>query len=357
MKRNQVIDVAKLIFCIGVLFNHTSVLGSGPDSLPLIMQYGFLGVEFFFIVSGFLMTKKAFSDDDLSIGKSTLNFIKRKFCIIYPYFFVAWVIAFIIDIFVNSYDIKSILSHLIKSVPFHLQLSMTGIPVYNIIGPTWYISAMLICMLFMYPLIKKLKYTYVCIFAPLLVLVSYGYLGEMVGHLATIEPLNGGFLHTGLLRGIAGMSLGAISFGLSEYLNKINFSKKGKIALTFLEIIAYLFVIIGMQSQGIVRPDFIVVIFIVIAVTISFSGLSLTQNLFKKDHPIIGQLSLVLYLSDAPARVLTIHLFSDFNRMERIIPAFVLTFVFGLIVLLMGNLLKKAFGLIKDKLNENFVLH
>lgn len=57
-KRNQIIDIAKLVFCIGILLNHTNSL-NGVNKSNIIMQYGFLGVEFFFVVSGFLMAKKS----------------------------------------------------------------------------------------------------------------------------------------------------------------------------------------------------------------------------------------------------------------------------------------------------------
>jgi len=355
-KRNQIIDIAKLVFCIGVLFNHTSALANGiDDGLPIFVQYGFLGVEFFFIVSGFLMAKKAFADVSDDIGKSTIHFIARKFSIIYPYFFVAWIIAFIVDIYTHSYSLQMICVHLLQSIPFHMQLSMSGIPVYNILGPTWYISAMLTCMFFIYPLVKKFKNIYVYVIAPILVVLSYGYLGQMVGCLATIEPINNGFIHTGLFRGIAGISLGCVCYGICENLKNQKWTKLGGVLLTGIELLAYIAAILCMQTQQYFRPDFIVVFFICIAITISFSGTSNTVKLFKRDFPLIGQLSLVLYLADAPARALTRVAFSSMDRMEQIIPAFILNFVFGMIVLIGGNFLKKIFASTKEKLQKTMI--
>lgn len=351
MKRNQIIDIAKLVFCICVLLNHTSSLKNGiGDGSPIIMQFGFLSVEFFFIVSGFLMTKKAFEDTSENLGASTFNFVIRKFSIIYPFFFVTWAIAFVADIFITSSSASDVLVHLFMSVPFNLQLSMTGIPCYDVIFPTWYISAMLICMVFMYPLAKKGKDIFAFIIAPLLFIISYAYIGESVGKLATIEPIEGSFIHSGLIRGIGGMSLGSLSYGMCQKLKAVELSKCGHVVCTAAEVLSYLCAIALMFSQSRFRPDFIVVFFSFVAVTISFSNTSYTAGLFKKEHPLIGQYSLTLYLSDAPSRTITKHVFTDLNRMQQIIPAFILTFVMATVVIVLGRLVKKGYAAVKSKM-------
>lgn len=304
----------------------------------------------------FLWLKKAFSDQEEDIGKSTFYFIKRKFSIIYPYFFVAWCVAFLVDNFTHDYSGFQIFVHLLQSIPFHMQLSMTGIPVYNLLGPTWYISVMLIVMLFMYPMIKKLKTVFIFIIAPLLAIFSYGYLGELVGMLATIEPLEGNFIHTGFYRGIAGISLGCICYGLCAYIRSTSWTKTASYMFALIELCAYFGVILGMQTQNYFRPDFIVVILICVAVTISFSGASITSKFIKKDCSLIGKLSLVLYLSDAPARALTCELFASCTWTKQIIIAISTTLLFGIIVLVGGNFIKSILKKIIFKIKGKFIL-
>ena len=72
------------------------------------------------------------------------------------------------------------------------------------IDPAWYISAMLLSMFILYPLLLLLRDKFTYIIAPLASIVIYGYLLFRVGNLATINPLEGSFVYTGLLRGIAG---------------------------------------------------------------------------------------------------------------------------------------------------------
>lgn len=343
MKRNQVIDIAKLLCCICVLLNHTSNLKNGiGDGYPVLMQYGFLSVEFFFIVSGFLMTKKAFTDTSDNLGTSTLSFIIRKVTIIYPFFFIAWLIAFIVDAFIKHSVVKEIIVHLLMALPSNLFLEMTGIPSYNVLAPTWYLSAMIICLVVLFPLAKKEKEAFCFIISPLFFFASYAYIAEKVGNLGFIEPVADGVIHIGLLRGVAGISLGSLSYGLCEKLKAVPLSKRGHTFCTLAEVTSYFCAIGLMFSQSRFRPDFIVVFFFFVAVTISFSNTSYTACLFKKEHPLIGQYSLTLYLCDAPARAITKFVFTDFNRMQQIIPSFTITFVLATIVLILGNLLKKC---------------
>ena len=58
-KRNGFIDIMKLVFCLGVILNHLNTVSVSFQMNTIVMRYGFLGVEFFFIVSGYLMAKKA----------------------------------------------------------------------------------------------------------------------------------------------------------------------------------------------------------------------------------------------------------------------------------------------------------
>ena len=74
---------------------------------------------------------------------------------------------------------------------------------------------------------------------------------------------------------------------------------------------------------------------------ISFSNKSYSTYLFKKDHPQWGQYSLMLYLSGDPSRAITKEIFSELNRIQQIIPAFIITFLLGTLILLLGNFVKK----------------
>ena len=84
-KRNGFIDIMKMIFCMGVILNHLNTVSISSQMNSIVMRYGFLGVEFFFIVSGYLMAKNAARtfNHTVDIGPTTWNFLLHKIMIIF----------------------------------------------------------------------------------------------------------------------------------------------------------------------------------------------------------------------------------------------------------------------------------
>ena len=48
-KRSGFIDIMKLIFCFSVILNHLNTISISSQMDTIIMRFGFLWVEFFFI--------------------------------------------------------------------------------------------------------------------------------------------------------------------------------------------------------------------------------------------------------------------------------------------------------------------
>ena len=149
VKRNLSIDIARVMFTIIVFLNHSTNLVNPSENVPLYFRYGFLGVEFFFILSGYLMCAKANRQKDTEVGPATLKFVFGKIKTIFPYFFAAYVIALIIDGFGKG--VRNTILHIVQSLPVLLQINMAGYNGYQVLGPSWYISCMLLCMLVLYP--------------------------------------------------------------------------------------------------------------------------------------------------------------------------------------------------------------
>ncbi|MBR5278787.1 MAG: hypothetical protein IKU23_05945, partial [Clostridia bacterium] len=86
-KRNGTIDLLKFAFTVMVMLYHTGYCFKG----------GYIAVDFFFIVSGFLMAKsmKISVNNGVAAGTDTVNFILRKAKGIFPFYISAWLITFI----------------------------------------------------------------------------------------------------------------------------------------------------------------------------------------------------------------------------------------------------------------------
>ena len=167
-KHNGIIGLWKFLFCIMIILHHGKDFNY--ENSRRLFVGGNIAVEFFFIVSGFLMTKSALNKKDYdkdNLGKETFNFILKKIKVFLPYTITAGIILLIIN---NVFETISIRNNILSILDIFL-IEMTGIKIKILNGPLWYISSMLICMAILYSLIRKYKYNYIYIFVPLCVLL------------------------------------------------------------------------------------------------------------------------------------------------------------------------------------------
>lgn len=77
-KHNGIISFWKFMFCIMIVIFHVTC---NMYSEGKLMQNGRIGVEFFFLVSGYLMAKKALNrkKQKISIAQETVQYIWKKF--------------------------------------------------------------------------------------------------------------------------------------------------------------------------------------------------------------------------------------------------------------------------------------
>ena len=83
-KRNGKIELLRFIFCILILFFYCDVdmfeVSKNFNHGFSFFRHGYVGVEFFFIVTGYLMVKSSLSKRRVNtpIGKDTVNFLAGK---------------------------------------------------------------------------------------------------------------------------------------------------------------------------------------------------------------------------------------------------------------------------------------
>lgn len=99
-RRYASIDFWKFVFSIVILLFHSKNLMPEGQRAGALFPGGRLATEFFFIVSGFLMMmsirrrEEKGIQDEMSLGRETILFLKKKIGGILPEFLTAWVISF-----------------------------------------------------------------------------------------------------------------------------------------------------------------------------------------------------------------------------------------------------------------------
>ena len=202
------IEFFRFIFMLQIcLWHYNSCLG--------LMKNGYIAVEFFFILSGFLIYKsfsKPCSKDIISFTKAKLNAFLPKIVISFLLFGFTFY-AVIID------NPEKIINDLFL-------LSGTGlVKGSGINSPIWYISVLVFGGAFIYALLKKMENIAISVIFPLIVLLVYTYILNNNNYNLELWTTIGCF-YMPFWRGVADMCLGCILGHLYiDYLRKLDSSK------------------------------------------------------------------------------------------------------------------------------------
>lgn len=294
-KRCGEIDLFRFVFCVIIMLRH----GDGLYGESLVFPGGAFGVEFFFLVSGFLMMasiERKKLQPIISLGDETLVFIKGKLCTLYPEVFISLFIAFVVQCIAKQYTITQIIKLACDSLFEVMLLSHSGIGGARLYGPIWYLSTMILAMMFLYPLIRKYQDTMVKIVLPLLAFFILGFLVKNYNHFRT--PSKWLFVaYKGFLRGVAELCLGALLYWATRYLRNMNFTTMGKTLLTAIKWFCWLSVI-AYTVKTIIKYDPFFVVVLSVAIVIAFSQQGLDVGIYEnRVIYFLGKYSLPLYLN------------------------------------------------------------
>lgn len=241
------VDFWKFIFTIAIILYHANKI-EGFEKANLF-PYGYIFVEFFFMVSGFFMAKSICAMQNNAIknlGDETWRFTFKKINGIYIPFFIAFWIHFVIRMIIEETPLRSILVEITHSIRELTLTYSSGITIgryHN--GPTWYISSMIIAMFIIYPFLRKYYKTFSSVFAPVFALLTYAYLQNEYSSI-NLSSHYGKYICLGLLRAICGICVGIFIFNLIDKVKNTNteFTIAGKSALLLIEFGLALYLIL-----------------------------------------------------------------------------------------------------------------
>ena len=270
-KRNGYIDVIKFIFAIIVLEFH---MGTG------IFPGGRLPVEGYYMISGYLMMKSIeknkFPED--SLGVSSARFTANKYMSLLPYLLPAALMSFVLNCIQLDRTVAESLSRLPLLIYEIIPLRMVRYEGEYVIGVSWYISSMFICLAILYPICKKLKATASLIICPILAAVFYGMLSNEYGHIAIhTDYLPDLPINVGLLRGFAGCALGVFMYEVCKAIAHKQVNIGGRIVFTLIELGAFLYFLQVMHVHPKSAYDYTAILAIFIFLLIGISGISFSS--------------------------------------------------------------------------------
>lgn len=226
----------------------------------------YIAVECFFILSGFLLCNSYFKLQQKAAAGSSLflPLIGRRFRRLYPqYIFVT-----ILDVVLILFGI-SIENRHISDLGFNL-IMFGEVGVFNNLVPgTWYVSALFWSSFMLIGLLDKSKEKALYFWCPLIFVFSTVilYQGNSV-RLHQIGNVRFGFLASGIIRGLAGLSCGMVAFYILQQKETTSFLRRipnfiyGLAILAALSVICYLF--LGKASKAIYNIYFAMALLVIL---------------------------------------------------------------------------------------------
>lgn len=359
-KRNGTIDILRFLFCIGILMFHIEKYIFEEPSLKNgihfdLFPHGSIGVEFFFLVTGWLMAQsicsRKKSNGEKKLFSETGTFIKRKYLSILPYSVVATLFVFIVNCFVNNWGDKEIIKKFVASIPNFFIIQMTGISYYNPNHITWYLSSMMIAICILFPLAYKFYDKFVKLIIPIGGTLILGIMFAGFGKSLTGVMTWTGFGYKGTIRGIIEIGFGMVSFEISQYLQSLKIRRKYKYLLGFVELICYVGIFMFIMLTFPKSSEIIALVVIWVGVTITFSGVTRIDIFDNKLSGFVGKISLPIYLCQLAAINIVQQFSESFDGYIKVILVVVLDFTFAALCQFIGGKLSNIINKRKFAVN------
>lgn len=306
-KRNGIVSLWKFIFSIIIAFFHTTKLY--PDLSNRIFKGGYIGVEFFFLISGVYFAKKILESKTSkkeNIGEYTMKFVYSAIKNLIPYIIISFIAIMAITAYFDSFSKRE----LVNSIWYLTLFRQLGFYSINVTNHLWYLTALLLSYMILCPLIKKYKENFIYIFSPLIVLLGLGYLNHTCGSL-NISYGNWDLIcYNGMFRAIIEINIGMIIYIIIKKIKEIKFTKIGEILLTLCGEGGLILVLIGTHiadKPGVYDYFYLLLMFISIIIITSEKTLEL-KVLSNKFVYFLEKLSIPIYINHVPIILLVYYL-------------------------------------------------
>ena len=335
-KKNGRVEFLRFIFALAILFFHIhkrfaegGVIELGNTGLNFFAR-GYIGVEFFFLVSGYLLAASAYAKREQStefIGTETALMMKKKFWNVFPYHLFATLLTIIVNAYFLEHTALDRYHYVIDSWASIFFLQVFGFDSTWVNKLTWYLDVWFMVTFIFYPLLRKYYDVFVKIICPLLALFILGYMAHEYDGIAGVDAWTGMFYKC-FLRGTSEMALGCCTYSLTRQFNRYDFSKAGRRILGILEVLCYVLVFKYACTEMDVNYSYPVVFVMWVAVILSFSEINPCNEFF--DKPIfswLGRISLTIYLNQFYAIRLVQELLDDASFPVKAVACTVVTFL------------------------------
>lgn len=205
-RKQNSFDIWRVVFTFVIMLFH--LVNGSPfyDKYPMIKYHWYIAVEFFFILSGYLLMQHVEKCNE----ECTFDYLKGRIWRLYPEYLLAFLVMASIRSYQSGLNIfKIIIPNWLEAV----MLQSIGTNIFPYVNnPAWYVSALLISSCLIYYMLSKHRELYLNLFGPVIIILIFSYLFRKYERLELFYHTEGVIGNTGLLRAIMGITIGVYAF-------------------------------------------------------------------------------------------------------------------------------------------------
>ncbi len=250
------------------------------------------------MITGYFMMHSVTKAKGKEIGKDTLSFILHKYSSFALPLFFSVMAGFVIHTATDGLT-HNIFANAVYLLSEIVPLQMTGMYTVEPTAVAWYLSAMMVSLMILYPLARKTGSMFTRIICPLLVFMLYGILCHRYIAISIImNDFYGLPIFAGLLRGIAGICAGCMLYDCVKATENYKVSRFGELCFLLAEILSVAFIGIVICRFARTQLDYFTLPFFFILLYSSFGRKSLFSKHFSFNFTKhLSTASLLVYLN------------------------------------------------------------
>ena len=249
----------------------------------------YIAVEFFFILSGYLLARKFERLEEQGKSVSAWEYTGRRYLKFLPHHIFAFVPAFLVYIRAENFHLLESAQEFVRHIWVLFLVQTIGInmePEFEVQTQTWYLSVLLFMGALIWYLMKNHKKLFTEIIAPFSVAVIYAYLYRTYGDVNEHQETLGFLLNSAWLRGFAAMCCGVSAYYGAQKIRGADCSRRTRRLLKLLSFAGFTAVVIASGNCYRTVYDFLFIPILTVSVVFAFcddeSGKLLSNALIDK---------------------------------------------------------------------------